>query len=97
MPLYIALVSYTDRGITAVRDSPRRLDAAKAVLEEMGGRFQSVWMVMGEYDLVFVYEAVDDATSARFSLQLGMLGNVRTTTMKAFPEAAYREIIASLS
>jgi uncharacterized protein with GYD domain len=27
---------------------------------------------------------------------LGMLGSVRTTTMKAFPEAAYREIIASL-
>jgi uncharacterized protein with GYD domain len=27
---------------------------------------------------------------------LGSQGNVRTTTMKAFPEAAYREIIASL-
>jgi len=25
-----------------------------------------------------------------------MLGNVRTTTLKAFPEAAYRQIIASL-
>jgi uncharacterized protein with GYD domain len=29
-------------------------------------------------------------------LILGMLGNVRTTTLKAFPEAAYREIINSL-
>jgi uncharacterized protein with GYD domain len=27
---------------------------------------------------------------------LGMLGNVRSTTLKAFPEAAYREIVASL-
>jgi uncharacterized protein with GYD domain len=25
-----------------------------------------------------------------------MLGNIRTRTLKAFPEAAYREIIASL-
>jgi uncharacterized protein with GYD domain len=25
-----------------------------------------------------------------------MMGNVRTRTLKAFPEAAYREIIASL-
>ena len=96
MPLYIALVDYTDRGMGAVRQSPSRLDAAKAMLAEMGGRFQAMYMVMGAHDLVFVYEASDDAVAARFTLQLGMLGNVRSTTMKAFPEAAYREIVASL-
>jgi uncharacterized protein with GYD domain len=36
------------------------------------------------------------AVAARFSLMLGMLGNVRATTLKAFPEQAYREIINSL-
>ncbi len=53
-------------------------------------------MSMGDYDIVAVYEAPDDAVAARFNLQLGMLGNVRTRTLKAFPEAAYREIITSL-
>ena len=96
MSLYIALVTYTDRGMQAVRESPRRLDAAKNMLAEMGGRFQTVYMTTGTHDLVFVYEAPDDAIAARFTLQVGMLGNVRTTTMKAFPETAYREIIASL-
>ena len=42
------------------------------------------------------HEAPDDAVAARFNLQLGMQGNIRTRTMKAFPEAAYREIITSL-
>jgi uncharacterized protein with GYD domain len=51
---------------------------------------------MGAYDLVLIYEAPDDAISARFQLLLGAQGYVRTTTMKAFPEPAYREIIASL-
>ena len=51
---------------------------------------------MGDYDIVAIYEAPDDAVAARFSLQLGMLGNIRTRTLKAFPEAAYREIINSL-
>jgi uncharacterized protein with GYD domain len=37
VPLYVALVNYTDRGMTAVRESPRRLDAAKRLLEDMGG------------------------------------------------------------
>jgi len=53
-------------------------------------------MTMGDYDLVFVYEAPDDAVAARFTLVLGQLGTVRTRTLKAFPEAAYREIINSL-
>jgi len=43
-----------------------------------------------------VADAPDDAVMARFLMQLGMLGNVRTRTLKAFPEAAYREIIASM-
>jgi uncharacterized protein with GYD domain len=89
-------MSYTDRGIQAVRESPRRLDEAKKALEDMGGRFREFFLTMGAYDLVLIYEAPDDAISARFQLLLGAQGYVRTTTMKAFPEPAYREIIASL-
>jgi uncharacterized protein with GYD domain len=33
---------------------------------------------------------------AKFSLTVGSLGSVRTTTLKAFPEAEYRKIIAAL-
>ena len=29
---------------------------------------------MGDYDIVAIYEAPDDAVAARFNLQLGMLG-----------------------
>jgi uncharacterized protein with GYD domain len=96
MTTYIVLVNWTERGMAQVKDSPRRLDAAKKMLKEVGGDIKSVYLTMGEYDLVIVCEASDDAVAARFALQLGMLGNVRTRTLKAFPEAAYREIIASL-
>jgi uncharacterized protein with GYD domain len=96
MPTYISVMSYTDRGIQAVRESPRRLDEARKTLEDMGGRFREFFLTMGAYDLVLIYEAPDDAISARFQLLLGAQGYVRTTTMKAFPEPAYREIIASL-
>ena len=96
MTTYIMLASWTDQGIRGVKESARRFDAAKKVLTEMGGGFQSFYLTMGDYELVAVYEAPDDAVAARFNLQLGMLGNVRTRTLKAFPEAAYREIVASL-
>lgn len=96
MPTYIMLANWTDQGAQKVRDSPRRLDTAKKGLLDMGGEFRAFYMTLGEYDLVAVYEAPDDAVAARFSLLLGTLGSVRTKTLKAFPEAAYREIIASL-
>ena len=97
MTTYIVLVNWTERGIQEVKKSPQRLDAAKKLLRDMGGEIKTVYMTMGDYDLVIICEASDDAVAARFMLQVGMLGNVRTHALKAFPEAAYREIIASLS
>ena len=96
MPTYVLLANWTEQGIRGVKESPRRLDTAKKALKEMGGEFKSVFLTLGDYDLVVIYEALDDAVAARFNLQLGMQGNIRTRTMKAFPEAAYREIITSL-
>jgi uncharacterized protein with GYD domain len=96
MSTYIMFGSWTDQGISAIAESPRRLDAAKGMLAEMGGRFVNFFMTMGEYDMVAIYEAPDDAVAARFSLMVGRMGNVRTRTVKAFPEEAMRQIIASL-
>jgi uncharacterized protein with GYD domain len=97
VPTYVMLANWTDQGVRSVKDSPRRLDAAKKALKEMGGEFRLFFLTMGDYDIVAIYEAPDDAVAARFNLQVGMLGNIRTSTLKAFPEAAYREIINSLS
>jgi uncharacterized protein with GYD domain len=93
---YIILVDWTDQGMRQVKDSPKRIDQAKNALREMGGQFKAWYMTMGGHDLVAIYEAPDDAVAARFTLMLGMLGNVRTKTLKAFPEDAYRAIVNSL-
>jgi len=97
MTTYIVLFGLTDSGIKAAKDSARRLDAAKKLLADMGGEIKQFYMVMGEFDFIAICEAPDDAVMARYALQLGGLGFVRTKTMKAFPETAYREIIRSLA
>jgi uncharacterized protein with GYD domain len=96
MPTYVMLVNWTDQGIRNIADGPKRVDAAKALLKDMGGEFRSLYMTMGQYDLVGVYDAPDDAVAARFTLMLGKTGNVRTNSMKAFPEQAFRGIATSL-
>ena len=80
MATYIALMNWTDQGIRNVRESPKRLDAARKMLEDMGGSFRAFYLTMGEYDMVAVLEAPDDAVAARFSLILNRLGAVRTKT-----------------
>jgi uncharacterized protein with GYD domain len=96
MTTYIVMLNWTEQGVKSLRDSPKRLDAAKKALEAMGGSFKDFYLTMGEHDMVAICEAPDDAVLARFALTLGMAGNVRTKTLKAFPESAYRELIATL-
>ena len=97
MTIYIMRANWPDQGARAASDSPARLDAAKALLAQMGGNFKDFFLTLGSHDIVAIYEAPDDAVAARFSLQLGMLGNIRAQTLKAFPEAAYRQIVQSLT
>ena len=75
MPTYIMLANWTDQGAQKAKESPRRVDTAKKALVDMGGEFKGLYMTMGDYDLIVVYEAPDDAVAARFTLLLGMLGS----------------------
>jgi uncharacterized protein with GYD domain len=97
MSTYILLANWTEQGIRTVKDSPKRLDAAKEAVKALGGEIKSFFMTMGKYDFVVIYEAPDDAAAARFTLETGRGGNLRSQTLKAFSEAEYREILGSLS
>lgn len=96
MPVYVQLLRWTEKGVANVKQSPARLDAAKAMLQEMGGRFREFYMTMGDYDMVAIVEAPDDETMALFALRVSALGNVRTTTLKAFEEGDYRRILSKV-
>ena len=96
MAKYILLVNWTDQGIKNVKDSPKRLDGARDLAKKCGCEMQEFYMTIGAYDMVATMEAPNDEAMAKFALTLGAGGNVRTTTLKAFPEDAYRKIIGSL-
>jgi uncharacterized protein with GYD domain len=96
MATYIMLINYTQQGIESIKESPDRLDAAKELLQSLGGELRDFYLTMGNYDIVAMIEAPDDQTVARFVLAAGSQGNVRTTTLKAFSETEFREIVQSL-
>jgi uncharacterized protein with GYD domain len=96
MATYISLVQYTQKGIEAIKESPKRLDVAREAFQKAGAKLKEFYLVMGEYDIVIVVDAPNDETVAKVSLMLGSKGNVRTRTMRAFTETEYRSLIQSL-
>ena len=96
MPSYIALLKWTNQGVANIKDSPSRLDAGRKEMKKAGVKLKDTYLTMGRYDLVCVVEAPDDETFARAMLTLASQGNVQTETLKAFNEADYRKIIASI-
>jgi uncharacterized protein with GYD domain len=96
MAKYILLINWTDQGVKAVKDSPKRLDAARKLAETAGAKLGDFYMTMGGYDMVAHVDAPDDATLAKFVLHLAGGGNVRTQTLKAFSEDEYRKILGAL-
>ena len=96
MPTYIALLKWTQQGVSKVASSAKRLDAGRKAFKKAGIEMKDVYLTMGRYDLVCVIEAPDDETYAKAILGLGSQGNVSTETLKAFTEDQYRAIIGSL-
>ena len=97
MAHYIMLTNWTEQGIKNVKESPKRLDAGKALAKKLGCEIVDFHMTTGAHDMVIMLEAPDDEAAAKFALSLGSAGNVRTTTLKAFSEKSYRSIIGSLA
>ena len=96
MPTYISLVSWTQKGIENVRESPNRLDAAKKLFQANGGELKQFYLVFGQYDMVVISEFPDDESATKAALTLGSAGSVRTETCRAYTEDEYRKIIAAL-
>lgn len=96
MNTYVVLVNYTDEGIKTVKESPARADIVRRRLEEAGGAVKDLYLTMGEYDFVIIFEAPDDETMARVLLEAGRLGTVRTKTMRAFSKDVYQQLVESL-
>lgn len=96
MPSYIMLINFTDQGIRNIKSSPKRADTARFLAKSCGAEIKALYLTLGTYDLVAIVEATRDDAVARFALALDSIGNVRSTTMKAFTEENYQAIIESL-
>ena len=77
------------------KDTTSRTGAAKREAERIGGKLTVYW-TFGEYDIVCILEAPNDEAAMEFGLKVGTLGNVRTTTLRAFTEEEIARVVNKL-
>ncbi len=95
MPNYFVLGNWTDQGVRNVRESPKRVDAAKAMAEKLGGKLE-VYYTMGQYDFIAVAQAPNDEAVMQLALQIGAQSNARTTTIKAWTVNEATKVLAKI-
>jgi uncharacterized protein with GYD domain len=96
MPTYVSLVKWTDQGVRGVKDTVDRTEQNRQAIEAAGGRLTGVWWTQGAYDVVAVSEWPDEDSAMAFLLRLGMVGNARTETLRAFDADDMRRILAKV-
>jgi uncharacterized protein with GYD domain len=94
MATFVQLVSWTDQGVHNFRDTTKRADAYEEMLGALGASLKELFWTLGPYDIVAVVEAPDDETMTAASIKVAALGNVRTTTLRAFNKAEVERIVA---
>jgi uncharacterized protein with GYD domain len=96
MPLFIVTSSWTEQGIKAVKESPKRIDAARALCKKLGAEMKDIYLTSGDSDLLAIVEAPNGDVIAKIAMMLGMGGNLRTRTVRAWTEQEFAKLVSEL-
>jgi uncharacterized protein with GYD domain len=96
MPTYIALSKWTDQGVRNIKDLFSRYGQNRELADKLGIRIIAAWWTQGAYDGVVIAEAPDDETASAAVLALGIQGNVRSETLRAFTAEDMQRILQKL-
>jgi uncharacterized protein with GYD domain len=96
MPMFIMSLGWTDQGIRTVKDAPKRSKAARDLAKKVGVDIKELYLTSGDSDLLIIVDTPNGDNVAKFALALGALGNVRSRTARAWPEAEFQKLISEL-
>lgn len=97
MATYVMTFNFTQQGIENVKDVPSRVEAARKIIKSMGGQLKAFYGTLGaEYDTMFILDAPDEESVAKMALAISSLGNVRTSTHRAFSEEEFGKLLSAL-
>jgi uncharacterized protein with GYD domain len=96
MATFITTIKFTEKGVQAIHESPKRAVAFKAAAKKMGAKVREIYWTLGHFDGVIIFDAPDDETATAAMLSLSSRGNVQTTTARAFSATEMEKVVSIL-
>ena len=96
MPHYISLMRLTSQGMAGLPAWRERVEEGERIINEAGGGLIGVYVTLGRYDVVEIFEAPDDEKAAEILMKLQRHGAEHTETLRGFTREEAEEIIRRL-
>jgi len=96
MPTFMCSLSWTDQGIRAIKDAPKRAKAAQELAKKVGVQIKEVYLTSGESDLLVIIDTPNGDNAAKFALALSSKGSVRTRTARIWPQSEFQKLVSEL-
>ena len=93
MPHYVTLMRWTSQGIAGLPAWRERIEEGERIIDEAGGKLVGVYVTLGRYDVVEIFDAPNDETAVEILMKLQRFGAEHTETLKAFTRDEAEEII----
>jgi uncharacterized protein with GYD domain len=96
MPIYITLMRWTSQGMAGLPGWRERVEEGERLIEEAGGSLVGVYVTLGRYDVVELFDAPTDEVAIEILLKLQRVGAEHTETLRAFTREQAEEIVRRL-
>jgi len=96
MAHYISLMRWTSQGLAGLPGWRERVEEGERAIKEAGGRLVGVYVTLGRYDVVEIFEAPDDEVAVEILMKLQRYGAEHTETLRGFTREEAEEIVKRL-
>ena len=96
VPHYVTLMRWTSQGVAGLPAWRERVEEGDRIIQEAGGTLVGVYVTLGRYDVVEIFEAPDDEVAVEIVMRLQRFGAEHTETLRAFTREEAEEIIRRL-
>ena len=96
MVTFITTIKFTQQGIKGIDHSTKRAAIFKAEAKKLGAKVKKFYSTLGDHDGLLILEAPDDETATAVMMHLAAMGNVHTSTCRAYTAAELEKIVAKV-
>ena len=96
MPHYASLMRWTSQGLAGLPAWRERVEEGERIIQAAGGSLIGVYVTLGRYDVVEIFEAPSDETAAEILMKLQRHGAEHTETLRGFTREEAEAIVRRL-